>query len=55
MVSYQRVWLITGSITMSAITVNLINSFSFSIMIGNPLASEETMKVIIPSIIGEYY
>ncbi len=55
MVSYQTVSLITGSITMSAITVNLINGFRFSIMISNPLASEEKMKVIIPSIIGEYY
>ena len=56
MVSYQSIQAstgsITGSVSISSPTVNIVTSYTFTIKISNSLTSAGRLKVIIPSIIS---
>ena len=56
MVSYQSIQAstgsITGSVSISSPTVNIITSYTFTIKISNSLTSAGRLKIIFPSIIG---
>lgn len=56
MVSYQSLQAstgsITGSVSITSPTVNLVTSYTFSIKISNSLTPNGRLKIILPSIIG---